>query len=170
MPSKPHKAKTPQPTLAQLRKRLEQAEDEIEYLKERATRTDKRIRDSITELADFELDLHKRVRDIEDKRLPALSEKLEKHQKIDGDYWNDFMIRICILEKRKDELISGFRAHHKLYQLLSDGLSKLELDMSQFFEAYYRIFPERYEQDAKLIDQLKNVYRPGKPRSKDKKA
>jgi chromosome segregation ATPase len=145
-----------------MRKRLEQAEDEIEYLKERAGRTEKRIGRVIREIADELID--------DDKRLTKLSEKLEKHQKIDSDYWNDFMVRICILEKRKDELISGFRAHHKLYQLLSDGLAKVELDMSQFFEAYYRVFPERSEQDAKLINQLKNVYRPGKPRSKGKPA
>ncbi|MDR3527651.1 MAG: hypothetical protein P4L57_10245 [Rhizomicrobium sp.] len=160
-----------QERIKRLEERLEQAADEIEYLKARATRTDKRSSKTFAELADFELDMHKRLKEIEEKRLPALRDELKMHRKADEKFTIDFAVQLQLLDRRKKEILQMLRSFRKMVRVLDDEQSSMGLEMRKLTEVYYHVFPERLEPDMKLNKQLRKIFPlPPLPHSKKKRS
>ena len=168
MPSKPRKSKTPQPTLAQLRKRLEQAEGEIEYLKERATRTDWRIRGELKEIWVEFVDAEKRLAEIKDKRLPALAEDLKIHGDLDQKFFYAVDARLAALRHQRAGIFKILKRFKRWATDLGEQQSRMDLEIAKGTDAYYHLYPERLEPDTKFSKQLTKLFPPLPPNYRKK--
>lgn len=155
--------------IRQLEERVEQALGEIEYLKERSTRTDKRFTKEIQELAEIGLDDHNRIKEIEDNGLPSLRDELDKHCKHAQQFTIDFAVRIGLLERRKKQVFQAIRSFRNWVRTISDEQDSMGVEMRKLTEVYYHVFPERLDPDTKLLKQLKKIFPlPPLPSSKKK--
>jgi hypothetical protein len=103
-----------------------------------------------------------------DERLKALEAKIESLTKKGDFYWeqtkqnflgvDENMTKAAQLDKRATEIMWGSIQNLENWgKRIAEELELMRRKNMRYEEAYYHVFPDRREQDAKIADQLNNV-------------
>ncbi len=169
MPSKPRKSKKTEPTLAQLQKRLARAEGKIACLTDRANHSAKFIGEIVKDITDELLDDHKRLTEIEQKRLPGLKQDLEKHSAIDQKFFYAVDTQLAAFRQQRAGIFKILRGFKRWMTDLGEQQSRMDLEIAKGTDAYYHLYPERLEPDTKFTEQFTKLFPPPrKPHSRKK--
>lgn len=102
------------------------------------------------------------------KRFDALEEKITKLDDKVNFYWeqtkgnfkiaDEYMTKEANLSKRFGQLqLERFERIEKWIGSIGEGLEIIKRLSMRYDEAYYRVFPERLDQDARVTAQLRGV-------------